>query len=265
MRQGDLSLTVSQRKLRCVLDPALVLGHSLGMPLAQRLTQVMEPWLTRSFWQTLDASELLLRRPFADQEPLANAAPLPSPQAMVEWNALRESTDAGSWTLRWVGDRLAESQLQDAGDATLIDRFEQLTETLAIRWERQALPSDYLRGLGTAGETLDALALSVALDDALVLSARGQGESDAAAPWLARAAQRIEITVDCIDPELYPLLCAERQVVRQALASAGLAPLLTHSLPLAVLHVLPADTATQPDDSELADPFNQATVWWYPL
>jgi hypothetical protein len=264
MRQGDLSLTVSQRKLRCVLDPSLVLGHSQGMPLAQRLTQVMEPWLTRSFWQTLDASELLLRRSLAEQDPLANAAPLPSPQAMVEWNALRESTDAGSWTLRWVGDRLAESQLQDAGDATLIDRFEQLTENLAIRWERQALPPGYLRGLDTAGVTLDALALAVALDDALVLSARGQRESDAA-PWLARAAQRIDIAVDCIDPERHPLLCAERQVVRQALASAGLAPLLTHSLPLAVLHVLPADTAMHPSDAELADPFNQATVWWYPL
>src|SRR5262245_25900351 len=108
MRRADLQLLVNQRKPACVLDPSLVLCQAQGLQFASRLTQVLEPWLTRSFWQTLDASELLLHRPAGE-----DGVALPSPAALAAWIALREGTEAGISPFRWCGDRLPESQLQD--------------------------------------------------------------------------------------------------------------------------------------------------------
>ncbi|MFX8008165.1 hypothetical protein ABTK85_19195, partial [Acinetobacter baumannii] len=98
MGASDLRVTGDGVKLRCVLDPPLVLGHAWGRPLALGLTRVFETWLPRSFWRVLDASELNS----LDTE----AAPWLHPLALSDWTALRDGTDAGSWPMRWVGDNL---------------------------------------------------------------------------------------------------------------------------------------------------------------
>ena len=77
MGASDLRVTVDGPKLRCVLDPALVLGHACGLKLALGLTRVFETWLPRSFWQVLDASDLLSAdgAPQSGLDPLAQAHP----------------------------------------------------------------------------------------------------------------------------------------------------------------------------------------------
>jgi len=254
MHRADLSVSVSQRKLACVLDPALVLGHAFGPTLALRLTQVMEPWLTRSFWQTLDASELLLRQSERADSHAADSAL--SASALAEWIALREGTDAGSWVFRWIGDRLAESQVQDAADIGVVDRFERLAEALAQRWERSA-PARASWGFDALAGALDALALSATLDGALVLGSAGA----AALPWPVQAARRIELAESRLEPERESLFAAERSVVREALARAGLAPLLANAPPLAALHLVFDDTLAP--ESDTPDPCGAAHLWWY--
>ncbi len=115
-----------RRKPPCVLDAALLLARAPGPSLALRLATVFEPWLTRSFWQTLDASELLLMHGADDAGAVSGVA-------LARWLSLRENTDIGSWVLRWVGDCLAESQLLDAVDAAVVERYEALAEGLQRR------------------------------------------------------------------------------------------------------------------------------------
>jgi hypothetical protein len=230
MGASDLRVTVELPKLRCVVDPALALGHVAGPRLAQCLTRVFETWLTRSFWQLLDASELL-----PDSGP--------SLPALNEWLLLRERTDAGSWALRWVGDNLAE--------------------TLAGRQE--AMPgSDWRRGFDPVAGAYDTLALSAALEGALILSPCAPGD---AVPCPVQALQRLRLPVVRIDDASPGLFATERQLVRQSLASVGLAALLQSLPPLAVVHVLVAPRA--PLDSASADeepdPWTHAQAWWYPV
>ncbi len=52
----DLSLTVSQRRWACVLDPTLALSR-FGLLLVKRLGEVMELWVVRELWHVLDNTQ----------------------------------------------------------------------------------------------------------------------------------------------------------------------------------------------------------------
>ena len=263
MRQGDLSLTVSQRRLVCVLDPALALGHAYGPTLALRLTQVLEPWLTRSFWHVIDASELLRRciehRP--THSPAIGARWLmPDDRALAAWITMRESIDAGSWPLRWVGDSLPESQLKDAADADIVERYEALAGALADR--AAATDAEVLawsHGLHPVLGALDTLALSASLGGAMVLSVLPGDGDDAAHPWPVQALARAGLHAQHLDPvPAHMLFATERELVRDALVSAGLAALSERLPRLAVVHAV-VDNDAQP----ACDPWDGARAWWY--
>jgi len=261
MQRADLQLLVNQRKPACVLDPALVLCRAQGPLLASRLTQVMEPWLTRSFWQALDASELLLgRMDRAEALVDAGSGAALSPAALASWIALREGTEAGALPFRWVGDRLPESQLQDAADIDALDRYELLAEGLLRRGQPHA-PAGWCTRFDAVGASLDALVLSALLDGALLLSPAAK------APAPVLAAQGADLRTTQLDPmPEHSLFSAERSFVRQALASAGLAALLEGGPRLAALHVLlPGDDDMPAASDSLADPWARAQVWWYLL
>jgi len=263
MQRADLQLLVNQRKPACVLDPALVLCRAQGPLLASRLTQVMEPWLTRSFWQALDASELLLSHMDRAETDIARdpGAAL-SPAALSAWIALREGTEAGAIPFRWVGDRLPESQLQDGADIDALDRYELLAEGLMRRAQSQDKQKPgWCKRFDAVGASLDALVLSALLDGALLLS---PADNDPAPVLAARVADLRTTQLDPM-PE-HSLFGAERSFVRQALAAAGLAALLESGPRLAALHVLlPGEDDTPAADDEPVDPWASARVWWYLL
>ncbi|MEW6707811.1 MAG: hypothetical protein AB1430_23450 [Pseudomonadota bacterium] len=258
MRQGDLSLTVSQRRLACVLDPALALGQRAGPTLALRLTQVLEPWLTRSFWQVIDASDLLRRRLERGGLP-PGARSMPDDAALSAWIALRDGTDAGSWPLRWVGDNLPESQMKDAADADVVERCEQLTGALVQR--AQASEAELLawsEGLDPVLGAMDTLALSASLDGAMVLSLLPD-DSEGGEPWPVQALARAGLQALRLEPmPEHTLFAAERQLVRDALVSAGLAAVTERMPRLAVVHAV-----VEPDPSPQGDPWERARAWWY--
>lgn len=259
MRAADLSLTVRQRKLACVLDPALALGHALGPTLALRLAQVFEPWLTRSFWQTLDASELLLRR--IERGMVPGAALRLDPDALMSWMTLRDSTDAGSWTLHWVDENFSLSQVGDAADSDLVDRYELLAAALDERIEGR--DAHWSPGLDPVRSAMDTVALSACLQGALVLSEMPEG--DAPAPWPVQALQRAHLPADRLEPlQGSTLFHAERELVRESLVAAGLAAIAQRLPAMAAVHVI-VDESSAGGDEAGADPWRGAHAWWYVL
>jgi hypothetical protein len=252
--RSDLKLQVSVRKLACVLDPALLLCHAQGPTLALRLTQVMEPWLTRSFWQALDASELLLAA--AQRQDEAASASL-SGAALDAWLALREATEPGAWLLRWIGDCIAESRLHDEADLRMIERWEQLAESLSQQQEALAAPkAGWCRRFDASGAAIDALAMSATLDGAVLLcEAAPQARNE---PYAVAAARAAGLGTRHIEPmPADSLFSAERQLLRQSLAQAGLAAVLEDRLRLAAVHV------QSPPDAEGVDLWRGARVAWY--
>ncbi len=251
MTAGDLRVSVTQRKPSCVIDPALALGSPRGAALALRLADAFEAWLTRSFWQLLDASDLLpAAKPIAGQR-------LPDAQALARWQALRDSTDAGAWALRWLGDCVAESQLAAAREAVLsgpgdlIERYEQLLEALQARLP--ALGSDgsiWQACIDLDAGSADAITLSAALDGAPIVCAA----ESLALPSPVRLLKAVEIASQ--GPELSadePLLVLQRERLRMALVAAGTVPAAV-VLRLAAVHVLAGDGAA---------PWSGARAWWY--
>ena len=262
MRPADLSLTVRQRKLACVLDPALALGHALGPTLALRLAQVFEPWLTRSFWQTLDASELLLRR--IERGLVPGSALRLDPDALMSWMTLRDSTDAASWTLHWVDENFSLSQVGDAADGELVDRYELLAAALDERIEQR--DANWSPGLDPVRSAMDTVALSACLQGALVLT-EVPGH-DAHAPWPVQALQRAHVPAHRLEPlRDGTLFHAERELVRESLVSAGLAAIAQRLPHMAAVHVVADETPTAASDADAAelDPWRNAQAWWYLL
>jgi len=270
MRRADVSVHVDQRRLPCVLEPSLLLTHAQGPVLALRLVTVFEPWLTRSFWQALDNSELLIGHSPIAAEPSLDI----SSAALTRWIQLRERTDESAWVLRWVGDRIAESQLGDVEDLNLFDQFEQVHAWLEQRAQVHGLGlGTPWRGFDLHRASLDALSLSAVLEGALVLCSTCEGRAP------APVALAHQLGLDVVDmgaaqaaESLFP---AERQFLREALARAGLATLAQSLPPLAALHVcLEARPPQRPSGQQVdaleaafdpPDPWGQARVWWYPL
>lgn len=268
MRLADLSLTVSQHKLACVLDPALLLDHAQGPALALRLTHVLEPWLTRSFWHVIDASELLR------SATRCRTSATPDPTALAAWIALRDETDAGSWPLRWVGDNHAESQVRDGAAPDVVDRYEILLAALAGRRTSATPEPARWAAVDPVANAMDTLALSACLGGAAILSQVQDGDD----PWPVRALARAGLEATPLVPmPADTLFAAERQLLRGALAGAGLAPLVARLPRLAIVHVsvddaapsarraLDADPSAEPDAPDAPDPWADARAWWYAL
>jgi hypothetical protein len=268
MRSPDWSVSVRQRRAACVLDPVLLLCHASGPALALGLTRVVEPWLTRSFWQLIDASELLLAprlesgRSPAPQLPGAHWLQ-PSAQALRDWVAMRDGTDAGSWPLRWVGDCLAESQVQGDAEIDVLDRYEELSDALGRR-----AAGDGTHRVGAGFDALmtglDAASLSATLGGAMLLAPAG----DASGPWSVQALQQSGVAPQRLDPlPSDSIFAAERTLLRQSVAAAGLSALVECLPPLAVLHVRVDDSAEslppRTDPGTDGDPWEAARAWWY--
>lgn len=295
MPPADVSVAVSRRKLACVLDPVLLLSHAASPRVALRLAQTLEPWLTRSLWQTLDASELLLDRLANDPQPLLSAA------AITALCDLRASRDACSLPFRWIGDRLPESVLGDSAEPADVEQYEWLAGALQARWQRQAgtaaRPAESVvwvaAGAESGGATdlepvrewaaatmvrrsraaprwtfdpepaaLDAAAVSALFDGAPVLCAAA-AEGSPPTPWAVLALQRVGVEPTLLQPlPADSIFAAERAHLRDALAAAGLAALVEAMPRLAVLHAsVEADAPGDAGDD--ADPWTGARAWWY--
>jgi hypothetical protein len=266
VRPTDLSLTVSPSKLACVVDPMLALGYPHGPTVALRLARVFETWLTRSFWQVIDASDLLPGL-LGDACLETSRARMPlDPTALSTWIAMRETTDAASWCLRWIGDCVAESQMRDGHASDVLERYELFSAAMGGSGRSPGtFAATWTDGFDPLMCACDALALSATLEGAPVLSVVDGSGTDLPLP--VRALARANVSAIALDP-LPPgsLFAAERELVRDALATVGLACIATTLPPLAVVHVLAGASAeAEVDGAEGArlQPWARALGWWY--
>ena len=231
----DLTVTLQQRRLACVLDPALILS-SYGLALS-RLGEVVELWVGRELWHMLDNTHFYTQRPSllvdtttrATDDALASQEAL---QALLGWERWRLENDQAGLKLFWVGDAPSGSLLPAHMDAHIVWRY----ETLAYALESRAGRMEKLdQELDPAFR--DTVALAAALQTSFILARpplRAQSESQL--PPLCTALTHWGVSCALL-PDLDPFMHIERDYLRHLLVHAGLAPLIWDGLRLAVVHL----------------------------
>jgi hypothetical protein len=110
--EPELSVHISRRRWRCVVDPHLCLSHE-GAAFIRGLCGHAEIWLGPEFLNILDSWLLYEREPSALRWP-KGAGPDADEvrQALRIWQGLRDTSGAGSGRLCWVRDAVRESCLR---------------------------------------------------------------------------------------------------------------------------------------------------------
>jgi hypothetical protein len=235
----DFSVSISQRRRTCVIDPALALSP-FGIPLVRRLAESMELWLPREFWHILDNTHFYLCQPNELNEyDQSNPTPIGQSEGVIiraiqEWEKIRGDTDPASMKLFWIGDSPGESILPAEIEPSVFWRFETLSRSLDKRLNSENLLTWAFR---------DAAALSAALSAAVILCQIKGPEPGDSAPMICRALLDwgLESVQADSDDEWLKL---ERGYYRQHMVSAGLAKLHWSGLRLAVLHIVAPSAAS---------------------
>jgi hypothetical protein len=262
----DLSVQVTRRRTRCVLDPNLALSRD-GAALARLTAPYAENWVVPELFSILDSAQLyerepeLLIWPGTDQGDLAAV-----PEMLRDWMQLRE--EAGR-CLYWVGDALRESFLPDDLDESVLARWEAASRTLEGR-----LPQTIEATGPLIAAMRDAAALCVVLPNACIL---GRGKSGEVPP-ICRHLRQWGLECEKLTAQDY-LARIERAAFLRLIVAAGLAPLVWNGLHLVVAHLcvphigrLRPMSGTTVEVSELPDephsvicgsPWDEAKCFWY--
>ena len=249
MLEQDLELSVRVRRTACVVDPLLALGSPYGAQLVSRLSAYADIWVTRTFWQVIDASDYYRRDPLAlwpsrtrDTLPAGTAEAVQS--ALALWEEVRQRTDLSHCRLHWVSDNLGESAFPDGTPVDLIERYEALHQALTARSD----PGDEITESAAFFGAIDSLSLAAALGHARVLTVA----PDAPQACLRLACDRVELEVGPPPSSEAGLTVIERRRLRELLVSAGCAPLLWGGLRVGVVYpLLSCDLTLRADVSEL--------------
>lgn len=235
MLEQDLELSVRTRRAAYVVDPLLALGSPYGAQLASRLSAFADIWVTRTFWQVIDASDYYRNDPLA-LWPVAMREGLPAEtadafrQALALWEEVRLRTDLSHCRLHWVSDNLGESAFPDATPSDLIERYEALHQALTARSD----PNDEATESAAFFGTVDSLSLAAALGHARVLTLA----PDAPEACLRLACAQVGLELREPPAAVARLTASERRRHRELIVNAGCAPLLWGGLQIAVVHPL---------------------------
>src|SRR5208283_3282900 len=168
----DLSVQISRRRWRCVLDPLLCLSGA-GAALARGLAAHAEIWLAPEFhhildgWTLYDGKPELLLQGLPTQTRGCAYAEEDLREAMRAWLLLREDLGHGGGRLYWVRDCLRESSLPPGMEDSVLPRWELLAEGLEERLSKTGHEGGPL-----VAALRDTAALVAALPGALLLSLR---------------------------------------------------------------------------------------------
>lgn len=227
----DVSVNINQKRLMCVLDPGLAL-LPVGLWLAKRLSVCMDVWIPREFWHIVDNTQAYQHWPQKLQQdclisphPLSDKGGKGLVEILQAWEQIQINPDSCKTKLYYFADSKTESVLPEGIDPATIWTFETFGNSLDNRLQsRQPLLSAYR----------DALALTVALPSAFMLSCLGER---GAAPVICQQANswREGMFSSAEDGSWLQL---EQTFIRQHLVLAGLAKLHWAGLNLAVLHVV---------------------------
>lgn len=220
----DLSVQISRRRSRCVLDPHLALSRD-GPLLAKRLAPFAEQWVGPEFFNVLDSASLYLEEPELLIWPNSDAAAIEAvPEVLHAWTRLRDEPNG---CLSWIGDALRESSLPDAVDEGIVARWE-----LASRALDERLPRTLEATGPLVAATRDAAALCAVLP-----AARMIGRSEGGRPPAAcRQLQNWGLACRRLNAE-DPLVLLERGDFLRLLADAGIAPSVWAGLGLSLVYL----------------------------
>jgi hypothetical protein len=239
---ADLSVTLSHRRRACVLDPALVLCR-FGLPLIQRLGDLVELWMPRELWHILDNSQFYVEHPETlcqsgngeKQDQLRWTKATHEIVAAIKlWERVRLESDLSGLKVFWIGDGLSESLVPPGTNADLVLRFEAFAQAL----------DRHVKSTGpVACAARDTAALAAALGTAFVLTHRtGESVKTEGAPDICKA---LACHMSCeLVPSTDPIAAIESEYLRHLLVHSSSADLLWSGLNLAVLHLaLPSAAA----------------------
>jgi hypothetical protein len=257
----NLSITLSQRRWACVLDPSLFLSH-YGVLLVQSLGNVLELWVARELWHILDNPSFYLTQPewvipqteLELSPELQTVAQQRRAQALRRWELLRVQTPLVDLNLFWIGDLPADSFLPDGSDPQLIAHWEAIAQSLDQRLRQQSRNSPII--------TLafrDTAALAAVLGSAFILTYQASGTSEKAntPPEICQMLERWGIPCQQIDA-LDAIAVVERENLLQLMISTGLSKFLWSGLNLIVLHLFVPSAFTTGCHTQLS----RATPSW---
>lgn len=235
------SITPSQQRWACVLDPSLFLSH-YGLLLVQSLGETLELWVARELWHILDNPDFYLQQPesifphaMLEQSPETQAIPHQQViQMLKNWESVRAETHPASLNLFWIGDRPGESFCPNGTDPQLMERWEALACSLDRQLSQQSMTSDML-----AAAVRDTAALAVALGSAFILTYQPTDDHERInpSPEICLVLEQWGIPCQQIDP-LDAIAVMERENLLQLMISTGLSKFLWAGLHLVVLHLV---------------------------
>lgn len=290
MQVPDISLSISERRSVCVLDPALALTSRQAPLTALRLAKFFELWVPRAFWQILDSSDYIEQQPIEQAQKLIDPARSEGNRERLQeycdtikiWQSLRSRRDTAGLGLRWLGDKLEESMLGSETDWEVIQRYEALAQSLLDRKS------------GTGGfnpisleyATVDALTLAAALGSRFLLALASPGGNSE--PACCKTISSCNIPIQYIrSPDSSALIRKEREQIQDLLAWGGAAAWTVKGASIAIVQVIAPMIWEKPDinlepmlamdmaladgsgcvDCEVArsDYWKDAMVFWYLL
>lgn len=266
---SNLSVTLSQKRWTCILDPTLILGSQglQGLALAKHLGPFMEFWVARELWHILDNTHFYLERSEAELHTLTEPdqrlqhawTPHLDQDAINAWEHIRLKTDLAGLKISWLGDAVGQSCLptwtkEGVDPEDIVSHYEHLAQSL----EPQLSPADRVQPFAMACH--ETAALMATLGTGFILTCEPKPDQP---PYIVDCLEHWQIP--CQRRSLNdPIAAIARRYWHHLFVQAGLPQLLWSSnLHLAVLH-LNVPTAFHPSlrgADEIAPPNDFDTQW----
>jgi hypothetical protein len=250
-----LSITLSQRRWTCVIDPSLLLSQ-YGLLLVKSLGEALELWIARELWHILDNPNFylqpsesipphtVLKQPSETQ----TVTQQPVTQWLKNWQSIRAETYPANLNLFWIGDTPGESFLPSESDPQLMERWEALACSLDQRLTQQSITSNLL-----TSAVRDTAALAAALGSAFILTSQpaDSQQNSHPSPEICLMLEQWGIPCRQIDP-LDAIATMERKALLQLIIATGFSKFLWAGLHLVVLHLV-VPPATSYDKIQLPE------------
>lgn len=237
-----LSVTLSQRRWRCVLDPMLALTPH-GLMLAKQLGDLLELWVVRELWQILDNTHFYLQNPEYLQpskvssptlgKSLRSASTHIEEQSLYDWEEVRLESDLAGLNLYWIGDAIGQSLLPETVNKDIVEQFEALAQSLDNQYQ-----SDIEMNRPLHSVFRDMAAATAALDSAFILTIAPLAElEEAPEPLICTMLRQWGLRCEEIDGS-DRFAAIEREHLQALIAHAGLSKLVWSGARLALLHLM---------------------------